>query len=48
MRRVLLAAAVAAAAMTAAPAHAGLRQTCWEVGPTFYLAGIICRVVPDA
>ena len=42
-----LVAATAVALALAAPAHAGLRQTCWEVGPTFYLSGIICRVVPD-
>lgn len=46
--RTLIASAAIALAVAAPAADAGLRQTCWEVGPTFYLAGIICRVVPDA
>jgi len=45
--RLVLAAALALPVLAGGSAHAGLRETCWEVGPTFYLSGIICRVVPD-
>lgn len=49
MRRLALALTAAALPLTfAAPARAGeLRDACWVYGPTFYLAGIICRIVPE-
>lgn len=41
-----LAATAAALPLLSGPAHASPRDTCWEVAPTFYVAGLICRFVP--
>ncbi len=46
--RLVLAVALTVPPLAGGVASAGLRETCWEVGPTFYVAGIVCRVVPDA
>ena len=48
MRRIALAVTALALPLSlAAPASAGdLRDACWVYGPTFYLSGIICRIVP--
>jgi hypothetical protein len=47
-RLALVLAATAAALPLLSPgaAHASPRDTCWEVAPTFYVAGLICRFVP--
>lgn len=44
--RLALAALLALPLLGGAPAQASLRDTCWEVSPTFYVAGLMCRLVP--